>query len=129
MLDGVNRFLSLIEGKISLDFQGDTEIIQMEPDDVLEFSGDIPVHCTGKCTDFNLMCKGKEGFMECPEGDFTDELSEDQLALYFAREAVFLTVDGQEISLEKGDSLLTDRGQTVKCNRGENIISCIMNME
>ena len=70
MLDGVKRYLTILEGKMDLTFQESTcRQVSLRPYEVVEFMGDVPTHSVGKAKDFNLMLKGCNGVMETYSGE------------------------------------------------------------
>ncbi len=74
-LDGVKRFLTILEGQMDLTFREKTDRkVTLNPYEVVEFMGDVPTHSVGKAKDFNLMLKGCEGVMETFCGGFCVEI-------------------------------------------------------
>lgn len=62
-LTGVTRYITPLTGGFTLTHP-DTDPVVMGPvQEPYRFSGEIPTHCVGKATDFNLMLKGTEGEM------------------------------------------------------------------
>lgn len=62
-LHDVTRYITPLSGGFTLTHPN-AEPIKMEPlDEPYRFSGEIPTHCVGKATDFNLMLKGSDGEM------------------------------------------------------------------
>lgn len=67
-LPGVKRFLAPLSRGFLLDINGEKK--ELPVGEVLEFSGDDKVHCTGSGRDLNLMLKGAWGDMRPVSGDF-----------------------------------------------------------
>lgn len=102
-LEGVTRFITPLTGGFTLTHPG-MEPVNMKPlDPPYQFSGDVPTHCVGTATDFNLMLKGVAGDMEiCRE-----------LAVilpgfnsYYPLESATLTIGGKRLAMETGDLLV-----------------------
>lgn len=70
MLDGVKRYLTILEGGMDLTFNEQTcRQVTLKPYEVVEFMGDVPTHSVGQAKDFNLMLKNCCGKMETYMGD------------------------------------------------------------
>ncbi|MGI6094199.1 MAG: HutD family protein [Lachnospiraceae bacterium] len=66
-LEGVERFLTILEGEMKLTHTGIRQL-DMKPYEVDRFMGDWDTVSVGKVRDFNLMLKdGAKGKMECAE--------------------------------------------------------------
>lgn len=63
-LQGINRFITPLDGKLKLTHDGD-KFIELKPFQIYEFSGEIDTNSFGKVTDFNLMMRmDAEGKLE-----------------------------------------------------------------
>ncbi|MBQ8305773.1 MAG: HutD family protein [Blautia sp.] len=61
-LPGVSRYLMMQKGTAVLSMPNSEKLLK--PGEVFSFEGDVPIHCSGKGTDLNLMLKdGAEGEM------------------------------------------------------------------
>lgn len=66
-LIGVTRYITPLSGGFTLTHPGCDPVIMGPVEEPYRFSGEIPTHCLGKATDFNLMLKGVEGEMKLCE--------------------------------------------------------------
>ncbi len=62
-LQGVTRYITPLTGGFTLTHPGSVPVVMGPMAEPYRFSGEIPTHCVGKATDFNLMLKGAEGEM------------------------------------------------------------------
>jgi environmental stress-induced protein Ves len=62
-LTGVTRYITPLSGGFALTHPGSAPVVMAPMSEPYRFSGEIPTHCVGKATDFNLMLKGVEGEM------------------------------------------------------------------
>ena len=62
-LPGVNRYITPLSGGFTLTHPDCQPVVMGPLCTPYRFSGEIPTHCVGKATDFNLMLKGVEGEM------------------------------------------------------------------
>ena len=62
-LMGVTRYITPLTGGFTLTHPGSAPVVMGPVDEPYRFSGEIPTHCLGKATDFNLMLKGTDGEM------------------------------------------------------------------
>ena len=62
-LMGVTRYITPLTGGFTLTHPGCDPVVMGPMDEPYRFSGEIPTHCVGKATDFNLMLKGTDGEM------------------------------------------------------------------
>ncbi len=68
-LEGVTRYITPVSGGFTLTHPGKPPVAMAPLSQPYRFSGEIPTHCVGRATDFNLMLKGVEGSMAlCSEG-------------------------------------------------------------
>lgn len=97
-LEGVERWLMVLEGKFMLKHENQEEIY-MQPYDISRFMGDLNTSSKGKVRDFNLMLKnGKKGEL------FYRQLSENQhleLRGISAKKYIIYVIEGQGSLLEK----------------------------
>ncbi|MBE5902229.1 MAG: hypothetical protein E7280_10030 [Lachnospiraceae bacterium] len=124
-LPGVDRYLTTLDGTLELIFEKE-ESVFVNPDVVVNFSGDKNVHCIGTCRDFNLMLKGSTGKMyRIRQGDVL-EINAMQEYVVFAVEAGILHfADDRYEKLAEGDSCHI-KGTNIGCRwenaRGEAIV-------
>ena len=62
-LMGVTRYITPLSGGFTLTHPGCAPVVMGPMAEPYRFSGEIPTHCVGKATDFNLMLKGTDGEM------------------------------------------------------------------
>ncbi len=62
-LQGVTRYLTKLSGEAYLIING--KKVELNPNEVISFSGTDNVESYGKCVDFNLMLKNTDGIMKC----------------------------------------------------------------
>ena len=62
-LMGVTRYITPLCGGFTLTHPGCAPVVMGPMAEPYRFSGEIPTHCVGRATDFNLMLKGTEGEM------------------------------------------------------------------
>ncbi len=62
-LTGVTRYITPLSGGFTLTHPGVSPVVMGPLAQPYRFSGEIPTHCVGKATDFNLMLKGAQGEM------------------------------------------------------------------
>lgn len=67
-LMGVTRYITPLSGGFTLTHPGSGAVVMGPMAEPYRFSGEIPTHCVGKATDFNLMLKGVEGEMVLCQG-------------------------------------------------------------
>ncbi len=65
---GVTRYITPLTGGFTLTHPGCAPIVMGPMAEPYRFSGEIPTHCVGKATDFNLMLKGTQGEMTLCDG-------------------------------------------------------------
>ena len=104
-LEGVKRYLTILEGEMELTFRetgGDRQVM-LKPYEVVDFMGDIPTHSVGKARDFNLMLKGCSGRMETFTGtEFTKEIKKGEEVFAFS-------VNSWVGSIESGEGTTEER--------------------
>ena len=102
-LPGVMRYIVPLQGSFTLTHPG-KQPVAMEPlCQPYRFSGEIPTHCVGKATDFNLMLKGMDGSMDICQ--HTVPIVPGFTCL-FAPADCRIQIDDQHYILSAGDSLL-----------------------
>ena len=101
-LPGVTRYIVPLTGGFTLTHPGCSPVVMAPLDVPYCFSGQIPTHCVGKATDFNLMLKGVEGIMDiCRENA---PILPGVTCLYAPGETT-VTLDGVVYPLSAGESL------------------------
>ena len=105
-LEGVKRFLTILEGEMDLTFR-ETEIrkVNLKPYEVVEFMGDVPTYSVGKAKDFNLMLKGCDGVMETLCGGFCTEIPAGVEVFVFSVQSWKGILDEEEIAVDAEDTL------------------------
>ena len=101
-LMGVTRYITPLTGGFTLTHPGSAPVVMGPVDEPYRFSGEIPTHCLGKATDFNLMLKGTDGEMTlCEE---TWQLRPGFNCLYAVADTAVALDSGY--SLKKGELLV-----------------------
>ena len=102
VLPGVERYITPLAGGFTLTHPGvsPVELPPLAPP--YRFRGDVPTHCVGKATDFNLMLKGCEGVMELHRG--TAPIRPGFNGFYAVEDCVF-SVAQQTFEMKQGDLL------------------------
>ena len=62
-LTDVIRYITPLTGGFTLTHPDNSSVTMKPLSEPYRFSGEIPTHCVGKATDFNLMLKGSDGEM------------------------------------------------------------------
>ena len=102
-LHGVMRYIVPLQGSFTLTHPDGEPVMMMPLDTPYRFSGQIPTHCVGKATDFNLMLKGVDGIMEI----CTEQASIlPGINCLYAPHGSEVTLSDQHYLLAAGDSLL-----------------------
>ena len=102
-LPGVIRYIVPLRGGFTLTHPGCEAVKLAALDTPYRFSGEIPTHCVGKATDFNLMLKNAEGEMEVC--GVTAAILPGVTCLYAAEGAV-ITLENREYCLASAEALL-----------------------
>lgn len=102
-LPGVERYITPLEGSFTLTHPGMEPVVLGPLAVPYRFSGEIPTHCVGKATDFNLMLKGCRGNMQL-HWDFAPVLP--GFNGFYATEDGIFAVNGQQFPMKKGDLLV-----------------------
>ena len=102
-LTGVERYITPLVGGFTLTHPGASPIVLGPLATPYRFEGDVPTHCVGTATDFNLMLKGCDGRMELHRN--VAPVHPGFNAFYATEEDVF-TVHGQQFPMKKGDLLV-----------------------
>lgn len=103
-LDGVERFLTVLEGKISLR-TGASEPQELNAYDTIHFYGGDDTVSEGQCVDFNLMlrgCKGVQKAYFCQGKDLFYAAKQAHSMLYCRDTDMTLKLGGEEIRLPVG---------------------------
>jgi len=125
-LDGIQRYLSVLEGQITLKFN-DMNELHVKPYNVIEFSGSDKTVSNGICRDFNLMLKGCEGNLtsykltnsveiECKPGYFY---------IFYSESLCYFEIMNQE----SGDSDRVSLQDSYSLEKGIAIVSHVENIE
>lgn len=102
-LAGVERYITPLEGGFTLNHPGSSPVVLPVLATPYRFWGDVPTHCVGKATDFNLMLKGCQGRMAlCRD---MAAISPGFNSFYPTMDGVF-AVNGQDYPMKKGDLLV-----------------------
>lgn len=102
-LPGVERYITPLQGSFTLTHPNCTPVVLEPLAAPYRFSGEIPTHCVGKATDFNLMLKGCAGRMELHRS--TAPICTGFNAFYPTEDTVF-TADGASYPMKAGDLLV-----------------------
>ncbi len=68
-LPGVQRYILPLSGSFTLTHPGQRPVTLAPMDRPYSFSGELPTHCVGRATDFNLMLQGVRGEMTLAAGE------------------------------------------------------------
>lgn len=102
VLPGVERYITPLEGCFTL-IHPSTFPVELPPlATPYRFRGDIPTHCVGKATDFNLMLKGCTGSMELHRG--TAPIRPGFNGIYAVEDGMFF-LEQRQFEMKKGDLL------------------------
>ena len=101
-LQGVERYITPLEGSFVLAHPGAAPVMLPPLAPPYRFWGDVPTHCVGRATDFNLMLKGCEGTMELHRS--TAPIRPGFNAFYAVEDAVF-SLERQQFEMKKGELL------------------------
>lgn len=117
-LNGVKRYLTVLDGKITLDSDGKST--SLSPYETICFSGDARTVSRGKCVDFNLMLKNCEGYMAtcvcCKEMQAHVDRNSYTM-LYCTEAALEISWSGNEYSLPAGNLFI------IECSDSESTLS------
>lgn len=102
-LEGVERYITPLQGSFILTHPGSDPVVLEPLAAPYRFSGEIPTHCVGKATDFNLMLKGCTGRMEL-YWDFAP-IQAGFNAFYPAEDTVF-AIEGSRYPMKAGQLLV-----------------------
>lgn len=102
LLPGVERFITPLDGSFVLTHPGMPPVKMAVLAVPYRFSGNIPTHCMGKATDFNLMLKGCRGNMELRQN--SAPITPGFNGFYPTQDTVFV-LENQKFSLKKGELL------------------------
>ena len=121
-LPGVERYIVPLEGGFVLTHPGmpSVELSPLAPP--YRFPGDIPTHCVGSATDFNLMLKGCEGMMELHRS--TAPIRPGFNGFYAVEDAVF-SLEQQQFEMAKGDLLTIFSEENAMLDLGDcSVLTC-----
>ena len=102
-LSGVERYITPLDGAFVLAHPGTAPVELHALADPYRFSGEIPTHCVGRATDFNLMLKGCRGKMELRQN--TAPIARG-FNSYFPVDDTVFSVENQAFSLKSGELLV-----------------------
>lgn len=111
-LPGVFRKLLILDGEITIihENQYSKKLSKFDQD---QFEGDWKTSSRGKCTDFNLMCRGKArgdiqafAFQKKQERHYVNEKSWDFLFLYLHKGEVLVEIQEENPALRQGELLV-----------------------
>jgi environmental stress-induced protein Ves len=120
-LPGVMRYIVPLQGSFTLTHPGKQPVVMEPLCQPYRFSGEIPTHCVGKATDFNLMLKGTEGEMRiCRD---SASLVPGLTCLYAPR-ACQVTMGEHVFPLQEGDSLVIFSQENAQANTDGTLICC-----
>jgi environmental stress-induced protein Ves len=104
-LEGISRKLCLLDGNLTLKFNG--SVHQMEPYDVCEFDGSWETSSIGVAEDLNLMYRGCKGEMQVlfVTGPVIVKANVEHQFFYSREQEFFVTVREKEYKLQKGELL------------------------
>lgn len=103
LLPGVERLITPLEGEFTLTHPGRPPVKLAALGTPYRFRGDVPTHCVGRATDFNLMLAGCRGTMEIRRSKA--EICPGFNSFYPTENTVFFTEQGEHF-LQKGEMLV-----------------------
>lgn len=122
LLEGVVRYITPLSGGFTLTHPGQAAVQMAPMDPPYRFSGEIPTHCMGKATDFNLMLKGVAGSMEICGGDLA--LAPGFYSFYATEDRAFV-LEGQSWEMKAGELLVVFADAESRISLGEGgVIVC-----
>ncbi len=101
-LPGVERYITPLSGGFTLTHPDATPVVLGPLAPPYRFWGDIPTHCVGKATDFNLMLQGCDGVMELHHS--SAPIRPGFSGFYAVEDGVF-SVNQQRYGMKKGEML------------------------
>lgn len=112
-LPGVERYITPLEGSFVLTHPGSSPVILPPLGLPYRFWGDVPTHCVGRATDFNLMLKGCDGVMELHHN--TAPTRPGFNAFYAVENTVF-SLGRQQFEMKKGEllTIFSEENATLK---------------
>ncbi len=119
-LMGVTRYITPLTGGFTLIHPGCAPVIMGPLAEPYRFSGEIPTHCLGKATDFNLMLKGVEGEMALCREEW--QIRPGFNCLYAVEDTAVALADGY--SLKAGELLVVFAEEACTAQIGAKAISC-----
>lgn len=115
-LPGVERYITPLEGSFTLTHPGLPPVELAPLAAPYRFPGDIPTHCVGRATDFNLMLKGCQGVMELYRG--SAPIRPGFNGFYAPEDAVF-SVGAHRFEMKKGQLLTVFSEESAVLSLGE----------
>ncbi len=101
-LAGVERYITPLSGSFRLTHPAGESVVMGPLAAPYRFSGELPTHCVGKATDFNLMLKGCQGEMTVCTGRAPVKPGFNS---FYATEKTDISLMGQTFALARGDTL------------------------
>lgn len=102
-LPGVERFITPLEGSFTLSHPGVPGVKLVPLSAPYRFSGDIPTHCVGKATDFNIMLHGCQGHMQLRQ--YRASIQPGFNSFYPLSDGI-ISVENQEYPVKRGELLV-----------------------
>lgn len=101
-LQGTKRYITILSGDMKLTLPD--KVVELDFGDILEFSGEDNVHCEGQATDFNLMLKGAEGWMDTVMVRSVQVLNPSEDLFVYAHDTMSVVLsNGAVVRMDKGD--------------------------
>ncbi len=119
-LPGVTRWITPLTGGFTLTHPGQEPVVMAPLAPPYRFSGEIPTHCVGRATDFNLMLKGIDGEMAVRRGTACVWPG---FNCYYAVEGGVFTL-GQAYAMAPGDLLVVFSREAGSIHIGQTPVIC-----
>lgn len=101
-LPGVERYITPLSGGFTLTHPDTAPVVLGPLAPPYRFWGDVPTHCVGVATDFNLMLQGCDGVMELHHG--SAPIRPGFNGFFAAADGVF-SIGAQQYQMKKGEML------------------------
>ena len=124
-LPGVLRYIVPLEGGFTLTHPHGSPVVLVPLDAPYRFSGEIPTHCVGKATDFNLMLKGVDGVMAVCRDRFEIHPG---LNCIYAPQGGRVSIAGERKQLAVGDSLVIFADQVTEVTVEKTMLHCFASL-
>ena len=125
-LSGVLRYITPLQGSFALTHPGSAPVVLGSLADPYRFSGEIPTHCVGKATDFNLMLKGCDGCMQLHHGSAPIGIG---FNAFYPTEDTIFTAEGTRYEMKAGDLLVIFSQQESRISLGTApVLTCWANL-